>query len=119
QLCARAPVEQGEAFPSAQRPNLWETVSRGHVSRRERLYQKGEDDRQESLIGGIRIRVEAVERAHLLADAEEHLQPLEPLPQLEEERQLLHPGIGRDDHPHNLPTLPPQVAPQRVLAVAP
>lgn len=40
QLCARAPIEQGEAFPSAQRPNLWETVSRGHVSHRERLYQK-------------------------------------------------------------------------------
>src|SRR3989442_13892405 len=37
---ARAPVEQGEAFPSAQRPNLWETVSRGHRSHRERLFRR-------------------------------------------------------------------------------
>jgi hypothetical protein len=39
------------------------------------------------------------------------------LAQLEQKRELLHPGIGRDNHAHDLPALRSQLASERLLVV--
>ncbi len=58
------------------------------------------------------------EGLHLFANPGEHYQSLQPLPQLKEQSEPLHRGVGLHDQPYNLPAALPQFAAEGILMVS-